>query len=58
MIFSKVNGISLEYVTHEEAVTTIADIAEKYNQITLKVGKVTQIVDQEEFLRFEFSEFE
>jgi C-terminal processing protease CtpA/Prc len=37
-----VNGISLEYVTHDDAVAAIASVVEQYNEIVLKVGKVTQ----------------
>lgn len=48
----KVNGISLEYVTHQDAVTIIGNVAEKYNQITLKVGKVTQFIESDDFLRY------
>lgn len=47
----KVNGISLEYVSHEEAVAIIGNMAEQCNQITLKVGKVTQYVSQDQLLR-------
>ena len=37
-----VNGISLEYVTHDDAVAEIASVVEQYNEIVLRVGKVTQ----------------
>lgn len=44
----KVNGFSLEYVTHDDAVAAIASIVEQYNEITLKVGKVTKFAMQDE----------
>ncbi len=37
-----VNGISLEYVTHDDAVAAIASSIEKSNQILLRVAKVNQ----------------
>ena len=37
-----VNGISLEYVTHDEAVSAIASIIEQTNEIVLRVAKVSQ----------------
>lgn len=43
-----VNGYSLEYVSHDDAVEAIAGIVEQYNEITLKIGKVTQFVVQDE----------
>lgn len=42
------NGFSLEYVTHDDAVAAIAGIVEQYNEITLKIGKVTQFTVQDE----------
>ena len=38
-----VNDFSLEYVTHDDAVAAIASIVEQYNEIVLRVGKVTQV---------------
>lgn len=38
-----VNDYSLEYVTHDDAVAAIASIVEQYNEIVLRVGKVTQL---------------
>ncbi len=38
-----VNDFSLEYVTHDDAVAAIASIVEQFNEIVLRVGKVTQI---------------
>lgn len=47
-----VDGFSLEYATHEDATALIESITQQYNQITLKVGKVTQFVeDDDEFVR-------
>ncbi len=37
-----VNDFSLEYVTHDDAVAAIASIVEQYNEIVLRVGKVTR----------------
>ena len=37
-----VNDYSLEYVTHDDAVAAIASIVEQYNEIVLRVGKITQ----------------
>jgi disks large protein 1 len=37
-----VNDFSLEYVTHDDAVAAIASVVEQYNEIILRVGKVTQ----------------
>lgn len=36
-----VNDFSLEYVTHDDAVAAIASLVEQYNEIILRVGKVT-----------------
>ncbi len=41
-----VNDISLEYVTHDDAVAAIASIVEESNEIILRVGKVTQFSTQ------------
>lgn len=38
-----VNDFSLEYVTHDDAVAAIASIVEQYNEIVLRVGKVTKL---------------
>jgi C-terminal processing protease CtpA/Prc len=39
-------------VTHDDAVSAIASIVEQYNEITLKIGKVTQFaVQNETYLR-------
>lgn len=37
-----VNGFSLEYVTHDDAVAAIASAVEQFDDIVLRVGKVTQ----------------
>jgi C-terminal processing protease CtpA/Prc len=42
-----VNDISLEYVTHDDAVEAISSIVEQYNEIVLRVGKVTQFATQD-----------
>lgn len=39
-----VNDFDLEYVTHDDAVAAIASLVEKYNEIILRVGKVTSLV--------------
>lgn len=36
-----VNEFDLEYVTHDDAVAAIASLVEQYNEIILRVGKVT-----------------
>lgn len=38
-----VNDFSLEYVTHDDAVAAIASIVEQYNEIVLRVGKLTHV---------------
>ncbi len=38
----QVNGQSLEYVTHDDAVAAIASSIEQSNQIVLRVAKVNQ----------------
>jgi C-terminal processing protease CtpA/Prc len=42
-----VNDICLEYVTHDDAVEAISSIVEQFNEIVLRVGKVTQYIAQE-----------
>ena len=46
--FLQVNDFSLEYVTHDDAVKVIAGIVEEFNEIVLRVGKVTQYTAQNE----------
>jgi guanylate kinase len=41
-----VNDFSLEYVTHDDAVAAIASVVEQFNEIILRVGKVTQYETQ------------
>lgn len=41
-----VNDFSLEYVTHDDAVEAIATVVAQYNEIILRVGKVTQYATQ------------
>ena len=36
-----VNDFDLEYVTHDDAVAAIASLVEEFNEIILRVGKVT-----------------
>ena len=36
-----VNDFDLEYVTHDDAVAAIASLVEQYNEIVLRVGKLT-----------------
>lgn len=40
------NDFSLEYVTHDDAVKVIAGIVDEFNEIVLRVGKVTQYTNQ------------
>lgn len=40
------NDFSLEYVTHDDAVAAIASVVEQFNEIILRVGKVTQYTTQ------------
>jgi hypothetical protein len=42
----KVNDFSLEYVTHDDAVAAIASVVEQFNEIILRVGKVTEYTTQ------------
>jgi C-terminal processing protease CtpA/Prc len=42
-----VNDISLEYVTHDDAVEAISSIVEQFSEIVLRVGKVTQYATQD-----------
>jgi disks large protein 1 len=37
-----VNGYNLEYLTHDDAVAVIAGVVEQFDEIVLRVGKVTQ----------------
>lgn len=37
-----VNDFDLEYVTHDDAVAAIASLVEQYNEIVLRVGKITK----------------
>ncbi len=37
-----VNDVSLEYVTHDDAVEAISSIVEQFNEIVIRVAKVTQ----------------
>ena len=43
-----VNQISLEYVTHEDAVTLIASAVDQSSEILLRVAKVTRYTEQED----------
>ncbi len=45
-IVTQVNDISLEYVTHDDAVAAIASVVEEFNEIVLRVAKATQFATE------------